>query len=83
MGSAGMGALCRALCHVLQALGFSSEWPCSVTWEFCHPQEGFPEQLWSLQGMCPLQGWGHPPTQWEHKADKTGFLVMTRIIKGS
>lgn len=24
-----------------------------------------------------------PPTQWEHKADKTGFLVMTRIIKGS
>lgn len=59
MGSAGMGALCCALCHVLQALGFSSEWPCSVTWEFCHPQEGFPEQLWSLQGMCLLQGWGH------------------------
>lgn len=30
MGSTGVGALGRALCNVLRALGFSSEWPCSV-----------------------------------------------------
>lgn len=32
--------------------------PCSMTWELCHSQEGFPEQLWSLQGMLLATGLG-------------------------